>query len=42
MLRYAWFLATGKRDATMREEALDKLVAEARAFHESVRRDASD
>ena len=45
MFRYSWFLATEKRDAMVREgreEELDKLLAEARAFQESLRRDASD
>ena len=45
MFRYTWFLATEKRDAMLREgrEAeLEKLVAEARAFQESLVRDASD
>ncbi len=39
MFRYTWFLATEKRDAMLREgrEAeLEKLVAEARAFQESL------
>ena len=45
MFRYTWFLATEKRDAMLREgrEAeLEMLVAEARAFQESLVRDASD
>ena len=45
MFRYTWFLATEKRDAMVREgreDELDKLIAEARAFQESLRRDASD
>ena len=40
MFRYTWFLATEKRDAMIREgreEELDKLIAEARAFQESLR-----
>ena len=43
--RYAWFLATEKRDAMLREgrgEELEKLVAEARAFQETLRRGAPD
>ena len=45
MFRYAWFLATEKRDAMVREGReveVDKLIAEARAFQESLRRDAPD
>ena len=45
MFRYTWFLATEKRDAMVREgrEAeLEKLVGEARAFQESLSRDAPD
>ena len=45
MFRYTWFLATEKRDAMLREgrEAeLEKLVGEARAFQESLGRDAPD
>ena len=45
MFRYTWFLATEKRDAMVREgreDELDKLVAEARAFQESLRRGAAD
>ncbi len=45
MFRYTWFLATEKRDAMLREgrEAeLEKLVAEARAFQESLGGDAPD
>lgn len=45
MFRYSWFLATEKRDAMVREgrEAeVDALVAEARAFHESLRSCADD
>ena len=44
MFRYTWFLATEKRDAMVREgreEELDALVIEARAVHESLRRDAA-
>ncbi len=43
--RYAWFLATEKRDEMLREgrgEELEKLVAEARAFQETLRRGAPD
>ena len=45
MFRYTWFLATEKRDAMVREgreKELDTLVAEARAFQESLRRGAAD
>ena len=45
MFRYTWFLATERRDAMLREgrgEELDGLVAEARAFQESLCRDPSD
>ena len=45
MFRYTWFLATERRDAMVREgrrDEVDALVAEARAFHESLRRDAGD
>ena len=45
MFRYTWFLATEKRDAMLREgrEAeIEKLVGEARAFQESLVRDAAD
>ena len=41
MFRYTWFLATEKHDTMMREgraEELDTLVAEARAFQDSLRR----
>ena len=44
MFRYTWFLATEKRDAMVREgraEEVDALVAEARAFHDSLRSAAS-
>ena len=40
MFRYTWFLATEKRDAMVREgreDEVDALVAEARAFDESLR-----
>lgn len=39
MFRYTWFLATEKRAAMVREgreDELETLVAEARAFHESL------
>ena len=45
MFRYTWFLATEKRDAMVREgreDEVDALVAEARAFHESLRPGAGD
>ena len=45
MFRYTWFLATEKRDAMVREgreDEVDKLIAEARAFQESLRRDVPD
>ena len=45
MFRYTWFLATERRDAMVREERqdeVDALVTEARALHESLRRDATD
>ena len=45
MFRYTWFLATEKRDAMLHEgrgEELERLVAEARTFQESLRQDASD
>ena len=45
MFRYTWFLATERRDAMLREgrqKELDALVAEARAFQESLRGDAPD
>ena len=45
MFRYTWFLATERRDAMLHEgrgEELDRLVAEARTFQESLRQDASD
>ena len=44
MFRYIWFLATEERDAMVREgreEELNALVAEARALHGSLRRNAS-
>ena len=45
MFRYTWFLATEKRGEMLREgreEEVDKLVAEARAFQQSLRRDPAD
>jgi hypothetical protein len=45
MFRYTWFLATEKRDAMAREgrqDELNELVAEARAFQETLRRGAPD
>ena len=45
MFRYTWFLAAERRDAMVREgreNELEKLVAEARAFQESLRRDTAD
>ena len=45
MFRYTWFLATERRDAMLHEgrgEELDRLVAEARTFQESLSRDPSD
>ena len=39
--RYAWFLATERRDAMIREgrvEEVDELVAKGRALHDSLRR----
>ena len=45
VFRYTWFLATEKRDAMVREgreDEVDKLIVEARAFQESLRRDAPD
>ena len=45
MFRYTWFLATERRDAMAREgrqDELDALVAEARAFQETLRRGAPD
>ena len=45
MFRYTWFLATEKRDAMVlegREDEVDALVAEARAFHETLRSGAGD
>ena len=41
MFRYTWFLATEKRDAMVREgreDEVDALVAEARDFHDELRR----
>ncbi len=45
MFRYTWFLATERRDAMAREgrqDELDALVAEARAFQRSLRGNATD
>ncbi len=45
MFRYTWFLATEKRDAMVREgreDEVDALVAEVRAFHETLRSGAGD
>ena len=45
MFRYTWFLATERRDAMVREgrgDELDRLIAEARAFQDALRRDAAD
>ncbi len=45
MFRYTWFLATERRDAMAREgrgDELDRLVAEARAFQDSLRRSTAD
>ena len=45
MFRYTWFLATEKRDAMVREgreDEVDTLVVEARAFHETLRSGAGD
>ena len=45
MFRYTWFLATEKRGEMLREgrgDEVDKLVAEARAFQQSLRGDAAD
>ena len=44
-VRYTWFLAAERRDAMVREgreNELEKLVAEARAFQDSLGRDAAD
>ena len=41
MFRYTWFLATERRDAMLHEgraEEIDRLVAEAGHFHDSLRR----
>ena len=43
--RYAWFVATERRDAMIREgkeEEVDALVAEGRALHERLRRGDAD
>ena len=45
MFRYTWFLATERRDAMLREgrgEELDRLVAEAKSFQESLGGNAPD
>ena len=45
MFRYTWFLATERRDAMVREgreQEIDALVAEARAFQDSLRPGAGD
>ena len=45
IFRYTWFLATERRDAMLhegREAELERLVGEARAFQESLGRDAPD
>ena len=45
MFRYLWFLATERRDAMVREgrqDEVDKLIAEARAFQQSLRGNARD
>ena len=45
MFRYTWFLATERRDAMLhegREAELERLVGEARAFQESLSRNAAD
>ena len=45
MFRYTWFLATEKRDAMVREgreDEIDALIAEARAFQNSLSRNAPD
>ena len=45
MFRYTWFLATEKRDAMVREgreDEVDALVVEAKAFHETLRSGAGD
>ena len=45
MFRYTWFLATERRDAMLREgrgEEIDRLVAEARSFQESLSDKATD
>ncbi len=45
MFRYTWFLATERRSAMLREgrgDELDRLVAEARAFQESLGRNPSE
>ena len=45
MFRLTWFLATERRDAMVREgrqEEVEKLIAEARAFQQSLRGNATD
>ena len=45
MFRYTWFLATERRGEMIREgreDEVDKLIEEARAFQQSLRRDAAD
>ena len=45
MFRYIWFVATEKRDAMVREgreNEVDALVAEARSFHDELRREGPD
>ena len=45
MFRYTWFLATEKRGEMLREgreDEVDKLIAEARAFQKSLRGDAAN
>ena len=45
MFRLTWFLATERRDAMVREgrqEEVDKLIAEARAFEQSLSGNATD
>lgn len=45
IFRYTWFLATEKRDAMVREgraDEIDALVAEVRAFNDSLRQGVAD
>ena len=45
LFRYTWFLATEKRDAMVREgreDEVDALVAEARDFHDELRRGVTE